>query len=57
MIEYCIFNTRTNRYFFHTTEDMVDSYLSVHYSNYEDEKKSPWLVKKSRRVEDWKCST
>lgn len=54
MIEYCIFNTRTNRYFFHTCEDMVDSYLSVHYSNCKDEGKSPWLIKKSRHVEDWK---
>lgn len=52
--EFCIFDTRTNRYFFHMPEKMVDSYLSVHYSDCKDDGKSPWLVKKSRKVEDWK---
>lgn len=53
-VEYCILDTRVNRYFFFCCEDMVDSYLSVHHSNCKEDGKSPWLFKKSRKVGDWK---
>lgn len=37
-VEFCIFNTKTNMYFFNTSEEMVGDYLSVHYSDCRDDK-------------------
>lgn len=52
-VEYCILDTKTNRYFFHCPEHMVDDHLSVHKENCKEDKIPVWLVKKSRVVGDW----
>lgn len=52
--EWGVFNTKINKIIRSGfTEDQADSFISVHISDCNDDKKKPWLMKVYKNISAW----